>query len=111
MVYAGAELTRSFLKGKNETFCWWIVWYRNSEDYERIRSLSEDADSFFASYSLWLQAATNGFEEIGRTVQMIKVEVDIDDYLSWCNASGRPVNSKSRVAYANAKVFESLHSD
>jgi hypothetical protein len=88
-----------------------FFWYRNSEDYERIRSLSEDADSFFASYSLWLQAATNGFEEMGRTVQVIKVEVDIDDYLSWCNASGRSVNSKSRVAYANAKVFESLRSD
>ena len=85
-----------------------LFWFRDSADYERMRSLAEDGDTFFSSYSQWLQAAEKAFKQMQKTGRVIKVEADIDDYISWCNHTGRSINSKSRVAYANAKAFEKL---
>lgn len=83
-----------------------IFWYRNAEDYERVRSISEDGQSFFDSYAKWLKAAEIGFDRMKQKMNTVKVEADIDDYLKWCSGNNQPVASASRIRYTNIKAFE-----
>src|SRR6266487_158400 len=56
-----------------------FFWFRNAEEYEWLRSISEDRSSLPDSYSGWLEAAESGYQQIERNntqIELIKVEVE-----------------------------------
>jgi len=85
-----------------------MFWYRNAEDFERLRSLSDDGAKPNDSYAQWLKAAEIVLERLksGRCgVKAVKVVVDPDEYLSWCAERRLKINATSRMGFANDKVY------
>jgi hypothetical protein len=82
-----------------------VAWYR-PEQWERLVTISSDADGLDETYEEWLRRATARFEELtasGMTLQ--RVDVDVEQLLAWCAVQGRPVDGAARSAYA-AKLLE-----
>lgn len=81
-----------------------MFWFRNAEDFDQLRAISEDGVELHDSYSGWLQGAENGvkrFEGGDSGVEVFKAEADPEAYLAWCGAEGRNVDASSRVGFAN----------
>jgi hypothetical protein len=81
-----------------------FFWYRTAEEFEYLKSVSEDSATHFDTYAQWLKAAENGITQLsirGEATEVFKAEVDPEKYLAWCRSGGHKINSKSRTAYAN----------
>ncbi len=81
------------------------AWYKEDQ-WPRLVSVCEDELS--PSYSEWLKGAKKAMEKgIGDT-QFVKVEVDVDELLSFCADNGLNVNGKARTAFVNHRLKEIL---
>jgi hypothetical protein len=88
-----------------------IFWYRNEEDFERLRSQSEDGAKPNDSYAEWLTAAEAVVERLkdgASGVKAVRVDVDPDQFLTWCAERGLKINSASRMGFASDKVYWSF---
>ena len=77
-----------------------VVWYRE-EDYEKIKSISDDAYALPAAYGKWLANAEYGLQDFttkGYTVE--KVYLDPDIFLAWCRERGLNINAEARIQFA-----------
>ena len=81
-----------------------VAWYR-PEQWRRLREVAEDVENLEESYEEWLQTAERLIREgIPSNVSIEKIDVDVEDLLTWCNARGFEINGKTRTQYVSEKL-------
>ena len=79
-----------------------LVWYRNAEDYDRLKAIFTDGEKLADTFESWLKSAQIGFDKLtseGHVV--IKANIDPNTFPEWCRARGMELNAKARMAYGN----------
>lgn len=81
-----------------------LSWYKESQ-YEDFKKLCEDGYNLPNTYADWLKKAEHLFESLkSQGHNVIKVEVDINEFRVFCTANGHKFNSAGREAFGNYKV-------
>src|SRR5205807_9053973 len=67
-----------------------VAWYR-SEQWQRLREVSEDVANLEETYDAWLQTAERMIRDgIPADVVVEKIDVDVEEVLAWCNVMDFP---------------------
>ena len=79
-----------------------IAWYRNSEDYDKIKALSIDGAEMPSSYEDWflqVQEVYSRFEAEGSVIE--RAYIDPESFPAWCSARGLKINGVARASFAD----------
>jgi hypothetical protein len=75
----------------NKTLLMGVSWYR-PEQWERLREISEDKETFALSYEDSLVESEQKIQDLeAQGIRPIKVEVDVEALWTWCTTQGLPV--------------------
>jgi hypothetical protein len=81
-----------------------IGWYR-PEQWPRLREISMDADTLEETHAKWLEFASKAFKNLGALGDsVVKVDIDVEEILRWCQQKGLPVDAKARASFIVHKV-------
>jgi len=81
-----------------------VAWYR-PEQWGLLRSLAADAEKLEETYAEWLAIATKAVADMqSKGIAMRKVDVNVRELATWCQARGRPLNAGSRATFVSEKV-------
>ncbi len=81
-----------------------IAWYR-AEQWSLLRSLAADAEKLEETHAEWLANATKAVEEMqSRGIAVRKVDVNVRELATRCQARGRPLNAGSRATFVGEKI-------
>jgi hypothetical protein len=82
------------------------AWYR-MEQWIRLLEIASDRDALESTYTEWeLNAERALIDFVRQGVQVRKVDIDVDELLSWCRGKGFPVDAKARAAFTAEKLQE-----
>jgi hypothetical protein len=85
-----------------------LVWYRNAEDYDRLKAMFTDGDKLADTFENWLKSAQAGFDKLtGSGHVVIKAIIDPDTFPKWCRARGLEMSAKARTAFGNECAYKS----
>lgn len=99
-------------KGKDTKNVISVAWYRKDQ-WERLQHISSDTENFQQSYDDMIANAEMTCQHIQQTGNTpIKVDVDVDELLAWCQLHRFPVNGATRAEYLMMKLKEMIaHGD
>jgi hypothetical protein len=81
-----------------------IGWYR-PEQWQLLREVSVDADEIEETYAEWETGAAEAFENAKNPgVLVVKVDVDVEELLIWCQQQGVAVNADARAKFIAHKT-------
>ena len=81
-----------------------IGWYR-SDQWQLLREFSSDADELEETYAEWETEAAKAFDYAKNPgVLVVKVDVDVEELLSWCQQQGVAVNADARAKFILLKT-------
>jgi hypothetical protein len=84
-----------------------IAWYE-PEQWPRLLEISSDREELEETHQEWVRDAERAIKELNRNgIQCVKVAVDLEQLLVWCQSQNIPVNGEARSRY----VAEKLQSD
>ena len=76
------------------------AWYR-SDQWERLREVSEDRDDLENTWAEWVGVAEKSLRDLrARGIRVEKVDVDVEVLIGWCQSKRQPINVASRSAFA-----------
>lgn len=81
-----------------------VAWYQR-EHWDRLKRIADDSADLDESYDEWKKNANSGINEIrsaGKTAQ--RVNVDIDELISWCAENNKSLNSAARAQFVSEKL-------
>jgi hypothetical protein len=82
-----------------------VGWYRK-EQWARLRSVSTDAKNLEPSYEDWLANAENALLNLhAEGADAVKVDVDVEELIRWCQEKKLPVDGKSRSAFVTERLM------
>ena len=85
-----------------------MVWY-NEDDWERYKTLFDDAHLLPDSYQQWLQRAEEKVKEVEAGGDIVaKVTIDTVLFPAWCKENGRKLDAESRTTFA-IKAIQKQH--
>lgn len=85
-----------------------MAWYK-PEHYQRLKAMFEDGQRLPTTYGAWLAAAEIGRRELEtKGLRVMCVDIDPDEFMSWCAASERPLNAASRQTFASQAAHRSI---
>jgi hypothetical protein len=77
-----------------------IAWFRSGQ-WERLREVSADRIQLETNYDDWVRHAEKTLFDLHTNgLKVVRVDIDVDDLLSWCKIKHFPINSESRSKYA-----------
>jgi len=83
-----------------------VAWYRR-EQWDRLLEISSDRDELEDTYDEWQAMAE---ENLRKLVQhgyaLRKVDIDVEELLSWCNSQNRSVDGDARSEFTVVKLRE-----
>jgi len=83
-----------------------VAWYRR-EQWNRLLEISSDRDQLEDTHEEWEPSAEKRFEELSRPGFPIrKVDIDVEELLSWCGSQDRPVDGEARAEFTAMKLRE-----
>jgi hypothetical protein len=83
----------------SKTLIMGVSWYR-PEQWERLREISEDKETFAVSYEVSLVESEKKIQNLeAQGMRPIKVEVDVEELLTWCTTQGLPVTPETRTKF------------
>ncbi len=72
------------------------------EQWKRFLAMMDDSTDNFSTWERWkLQVDEVKMDMAMKGVEVIEVEVDLDDFSSWCDEKGRARDGASRSQYAS----------
>lgn len=84
-----------------------MPWFE-AEDYETFRSVLPDRH-WHATFGEWEAAAQQNLKRLQNDgVRAIKVKVRSADFVAWCVATGRNVDTNALLAFANEAAYRSI---
>ena len=93
-------------KGNGNRVVSGVAWYRR-EQWTLLKSVSIDADKLEYSYDEWLEYAEKAFRDMVKEINVMKIDVDVEELIEWCQKGGIPVDSSARARFVSIKVLES----
>ena len=84
-----------------------IAWFKDEPTYRRALAIFSDAKNMPATYQEWKGLVERQLKEIkdgGNTA--IRVDIEPDTFIDWCNLRGFQPNSQARIAYVNHVELE-----
>ena len=83
-----------------------LPWYR-ADDYETLRARLADGGKLPERYETW-RVATEQVEQVVQRsgVEVVRVTIEPDDFLAWCERVGLPSDGAARSRFA-AEVLSS----
>ena len=83
-----------------------FAWY-SRDQWNRLLEVSSDRDQLEDTYEEWKSTAEKRFDELARPGFSIrKVDIDVEELLSWCNSQDRPVDGETRAHFTAMKLRE-----
>ena len=83
-----------------------VSWYR-PEQWERLREISEDKEHFAMTYEASLLDSENKIKQLeAQGYRPVKVEVDVEEMLTWCSTQGLSVTPETRTKFTMTKLRE-----
>ena len=83
----------------SKTLIMGVSWYR-PEQWERLREISEDKETFAIPYETSLVESEQKMQDLeAQGMRPIKVEVDVEALLTWCTTQGLPVTPETRTKF------------
>lgn len=90
-------------RGRNNTTAFAVAWY-SPEDWHRLREVAADPEVLETTYEEWVATANSTLREIRDAgLSAEKVQVDIDELISWCEEQGLALDGRARAHYAAEK--------
>ena len=81
-----------------------VAWYK-PEQWERLLEISRDRDELENTFTEWIEFAEKKVTELEAAgLKLVKVEVDVEELLAWCNKRSLPVDGESRSVFASYKL-------
>lgn len=81
-----------------------IGWYR-PERWQRLREISVDKEQLEDTHEEWLRSASKTVKDLRRMgVSVQKIDVDVEDLLTWCKERGLSVDGDARAKYIAYKT-------
>ena len=81
-----------------------IGWYR-PDQWQLLREFSSDADELEETYAEWETEAAKAFGYAQNPgVLVVKVDVDVEELLTWCQQKGVAVNADARAEFIVLKT-------
>ncbi len=76
-----------------------VTWYR-AEQWDRLRDISADKETFATTYEAFLSDAEKKIQQLkAQGLRPIKVEVDVEELLTWCITQGLAVTPETRTQF------------
>lgn len=83
-----------------------VAWYRR-EQWNRLLEMSSDRDKLEDTFDEWKSSAEKQFDNLARSGFLVrKVDIDVDELLSWCDSKNRPVDGEARADYTATTLRE-----
>jgi hypothetical protein len=77
-----------------------IAWYR-ADQWDRLRATSAVPDELEDTHAEWHDLAERKLKELRELgVNIERVEIDVDQLVTWCADRGRPVDGAARADHA-----------
>lgn len=81
-----------------------VAWYRR-EQWERLLDIAADRDVLEDTYDEWQTLAEETLRNLAKKgIVPRKVDIDVEELLSWCHSQHRPVDGKARSGFVAAKL-------
>ena len=75
--------------------------------WERLRKLAADPERLGDDYESWVEMVDVTIEQMrGQGIKMVKVPVDVDELVAWCEEQDRPVDAEARATFVTGKLRE-----
>jgi hypothetical protein len=76
-----------------------IAWFKR-RDYPALRAIMDDAHALPADHDAWLSKAYSVVRlEMALGNSVVRVTIDPGTFLTWCEATRQPVDSRARSRY------------
>ncbi|MGB2821451.1 MAG: hypothetical protein WBF17_10745, partial [Phycisphaerae bacterium] len=83
-----------------------VGWYKPSQ-WERLEEIASDIKEIWESYEQWHAAMTRRISRRpGEPRRYVKVEIEVEELLAWCQQRDRPVDAAARAEFAAEKLVE-----
>ena len=101
------KMARTIKKHRdNKNLVMGVSWYR-PEQWDRLRELSEDKEHFEMTYEESLVDSGNEIKQLeAQGIRPVKVEVDVEEMLTWCSTQGFSVIPETRTKFMMSKLRE-----
>jgi hypothetical protein len=81
-----------------------LAWYR-PEQWSLLRALAADPEALEHTHAEWLACAIKGIEDLRKQgIMARKIEVDVQELATWCQAHERPLDGGARAVFVAEKV-------
>ncbi len=81
-----------------------IAWYM-PDQWQLLLDISADRDDLEATYAEWERDAKKALRQLRQGgLNVVKVPVEIEELLDWCQSRNVPVNANARSQYAAYKL-------
>jgi hypothetical protein len=81
-----------------------LAWYQ-PEQWQRLREISQDRNNLEDTYREWVRNAEKAIRELNRNgIQIVKVTLDVEELLLWCQSQNIPVDDEARSRYVTEKL-------
>jgi len=81
-----------------------VAWYR-PEQWQRLREVSIDKDVLEETHAEWVQNAEKALQEMRRLgMDPVKVDVDVEELLQWCESQHIAVSGEARSTYVATQL-------
>jgi hypothetical protein len=86
-----------------------IAWYKEAQ-WDRLREVCTDGDSLEVTFEQWFANATKTIPILARKAglplsSIVKVVVDVDEFLAWCKVRQCEPDGSARVCYVTERVL------
>ena len=76
-----------------------IAWY-SRDQWAQLRRVVADPEELESTYEEWLGVIKRRVPDfIKPGLKLVKVPVDVNDLVSWCQLRGKPIDANARAEY------------
>ncbi len=81
-----------------------VCWYSPAA-WVRLKGAVPDPERLAESHARWLEMVNSVCADLADTgVEVLRIEVDPDELLTWCSEQGRPADAAARAYFTAEKL-------
>ncbi|NOX90196.1 MAG: hypothetical protein GXO77_14345 [Calditrichaeota bacterium] len=85
-----------------------FVWFTR-EEWEKMHRIAVDPERLENTYEEWKRMVTDAIEEFeAQGYSIVKVSIDVNEFLRWCKVNDKQPDAESRSQFANYKMIDEL---
>jgi hypothetical protein len=88
-----------------------VAWY-NEQEYEKLLLVAEDRAGLYDTYKEWKAGANNVIRQLRlEGLNIRRIDIVIDELVTWCKAKKRPVDGPARSEYVTELLRDVMRLD